>query len=156
MCSLCNLSTPLLGLLLRWRPNHHSLLFLEEECLSRRTLETPERHLIKVLPLPATIMYLRATSSQVCLALVDQPGVEFETHPFETSTSVVCLSTSTSFSTPPTPLCHLHCTFPLWLCTFTSASDEVPLLRKFCLLCDTIDDSGVSTQRHHDEDNCAK
>ena len=31
-----------------------------------------------------------------------------------------------------------------------------PLLRKFCLLCDTIDDNGVSTQRHHDEDTCAK
>ena len=30
------------------------------------------------------------------------------------------------------------------------------LLRKFCLLCDTIDDNGVSTQRHHDEDNRAK
>ena len=26
----------------------------------------------------------------------------------------------------------------------------------FCLLCDTIDDSGVSTQRHDDEDKCAK
>ena len=30
------------------------------------------------------------------------------------------------------------------------------LLRKFCLLCDTIDDNGVSTQRHQDEDNRAK
>ena len=27
------------------------------------------------------------------------------------------------------------------------------LMRKFCLLCDTINDNGVSTQRHHDEDN---
>ena len=26
----------------------------------------------------------------------------------------------------------------------------------FCLRCDTIDDSGVSTQRHDDEDKCAK
>ena len=25
-------------------------------------------------------------------------------------------------------------------------------MRKFCLRCDTIDDSGVSTQRHDDED----
>ena len=30
------------------------------------------------------------------------------------------------------------------------------LLRKFCLRCDTIDDSGVPTQRHDDEDKCAK
>ena len=29
-------------------------------------------------------------------------------------------------------------------------------MRKFCLLCDTIDDSGISTQRHNDEDKCAK
>ena len=27
---------------------------------------------------------------------------------------------------------------------------------QICLRCDTIDDSGVSTQRHDDEDKCAK
>ena len=29
-------------------------------------------------------------------------------------------------------------------------------MRKFCLRCDTVDDSGVSTQRDDDEDKCAK
>ena len=39
-----------------------------------------------------------------------------------------------------------------WVCL----RKAILLLRKFCLLCDTIDDNGVSTQRHHDEDNRAK